>query len=702
LARAARAAVATLALSAALVAALGVALGVPRALAAQEAPAKRLANVVGVAVDEYGKGVDAGGRIFAPLEYDEAVAFLTDARAIASRVADARSAALGALVDTMRSAVAARVSPADLQAIHARLVTLLGPDAALDYPTAPVDLAAGRAIYAARCASCHGAAGEGKGFASVGMNPPPPAFADAELMADVTPALMYRIVSVGIQGTAMTGYSDLSSAERWAVVTYVTTLRATADAESRGRALLAERCTGCAAGPRPVGHTFAWLAERHDRQLLGAIAAADAALGLDASVPLAEDDARSVVAALRAAPAVVDAPARTAATIAAEVLHTLDESLERARAGDGTAAGDLAFDAYVTFEPLEASVRTRDPGMVALIERHFADFKGAAQALDVAAAVTARERIAIGLPQLIALAEREPSGWGTFFESLLIIVREGFEAILILGAVIAFLVRTGNGARVREVRWGALAGLAASAALAVVLRTALVNAPASREVIEGATMLLAVAVLFSVSYWLLTKIETARWQLFIREKVGAALTSGRTTALAVVAFLAVFREGAETALFYQALLVRGPHVVAPVLSGLAVGAVALAGVWIAFHRFGLRIPLRGFFAATSALLYALAFTFLGKGLRELQEGNVLSITPVLDGPYLEPLGIFPSIETLAAQGVLVALALVALWRSFAGGAPRSVPASFPPARDAGDPAAPPVQAAGEAEAEARG
>lgn len=673
--------------------------GAPARLGAQEAPAKRLANVVGVAVEEYGKGVDVNGHIFAQLEYDEAVAFLRDARGISDRVADERSAPLGALIDEMRTAVASKVAPADLRSIHVRLVALLGPDALLDYPTAPVDLARGRTIYTARCASCHGVRGAGDGFAAVGITPAPASFANEELMAVVTPAQMYRIVSVGVNGTAMTGYSDLSNADRWAVVTYLSTLRATSEEVERGRVLLGARCSRCATGALPDGHTLPWLADRHDLQLLTLIAASDAALGLDAGDPFSAADARAIVAALRASPTVLGTPARSATTIAAEVLRTLDAALAAARNGDRSTAGDLAFDAYVAFEPLESSVRTRDPGLVALLERHFADFKGGAQSGNLGAAEIARDRIASGLPQVILLSGTEPSAWGSFFESFLIIVREGFEAILILGAVIAFLVRTGNGGRVREVRWGAVAGLAASAALAVLLRTVLVNAPASREVIEGATMLLAVAVLFSVSYWLLTKVETARWQLFIREKVGAALSSGSASALALVAFLAVFREGAETALFYQALLARGPQAIMPVLSGFAAGVVALSATWIAFHRFGLKLPLRAFFAITSGLLYTLAFVFLGKGLRELQEGNVVSITPVSWGPYLEPLGIFPSVETLVAQTLLVALALFALWRSFGPGASSGSVAPRPAARVSLESATP---AGTDAEAEARG
>ncbi len=632
-------------------------------LEAQESPAKRLANIAGVAVEEYTKGVDDKGRIFAQLEYDEATTFLADARELTDRVTDGRAASLALLLDEMRVAVAAKRPPAELVAIHAKLVAILGPDAALDYPTVPVDLAAGKAIYARRCASCHGDTGNGDGFAAAGMIPAPPAFADGALMADVTPALMYRIVSVGIQGTAMPGYADLTPDQRWAVVTYVNTLRAREDEATRGLALLAGRCTRCADGAIPEGHSFPWLAERHDQQILASLAAGDAKLGMESQPPLGAADARAILAGLRSRPAVIPPAVRTPAAVAADVLRLLDDAIARARAGDLSQAGDLAFDAYVAFEPIESNVRTRDPGLIGVLERHFADFKGAVKASDVVAAANARARIAAGLPRVVALADAPSTGWGAFLESLLIIVREGFEAILIIGAVIAFLLKTGNAHRVREIWAGAGLGLAASAVLAVVLRTALAGAPASREVIEGATMLLAVVVLFSVSYWLLSKVESAKWQRFIRDKVGAAVSSRNTYALALVAFLAVFREGAETALFYQALLARGPQVVTPVMAGLVVGSLALVGVWFAFHRFGLKLPLRAFFATTSGLLYYLAFVFMGKGLRELQEGNLLPITPLENGPYLEMLGIFPSVETLVGQGILVALALFALWRS---------------------------------------
>jgi high-affinity iron transporter len=188
--------------------------------------------------------------------------------------------------------------------------------------------------------------------------------------------------------------------------------------------------------------------------------------------------------------------------------------------------------------------------------------------------------------------------------------------------------------------------------------------PASREVIEGATMLIAVAVLFSVSYWLISKVEAAKWQQFIRGKVNAALEHGGGKALAFVAFLAVYREGAETALFYQALFNEGHGNGLPITLGIVVGFAVLAVIFTLFYRFGVRIPLRPFFATTSVLLYYMAFVFMGKGIRELQEGNLMSITVIPGFPHVEALGLFPSVETLLGQALLIALFVFALAKTF--------------------------------------
>lgn len=188
---------------------------------------------------------------------------------------------------------------------------------------------------------------------------------------------------------------------------------------------------------------------------------------------------------------------------------------------------------------------------------------------------------------------------------------------------------------------------------------------------------MAVVVLFSVSYWLLSKVESARWQQFIRDKVTVALSNGGSFTLAFVAFLAVFREGAETALFFQALITKSSGTLMPVVAGVGAGGATLAVVFSLFYRFGVKIPLRPFFAVTSGLLYWMALVFAGKGIKELQEGGVMTRTFLPGFPHVEVLGLYPTVETLIAQLVLIGLLLFALWRTLRPSAEAAEAATTP-------------------------
>ncbi|HTL96411.1 MAG TPA: cytochrome c/FTR1 family iron permease [Gemmatimonadaceae bacterium] len=557
---------------------------------AQESPAKRLGNIVAVAVEEYGKGVDAYGRLVMPDEYSETVDFLADARATAVHLNGADAPAIRALLDSLSAAVHDTVPPARLASLHQRFAAALGEAAAIDLPVRPIDLVDGRAVYAARCASCHGDRGLGDGPAAAGIRPPPPAIGDPSVMRGVSPALFYRVVSAGVSGTAMPAWGETLTAEqRWNVVGYVLSLQ----------------------GVRSVCATCA--------------ASASASIG---------------------------------------VMAALDSAVAAARAGRASDARERAVDAYLAFEPMETAARAKSPGLVSAMERRFADFRAQVKAGDVPNATRTRDRIAATLPAMSGVTERTSGTWEAFLQSFVIIVREGFEAILVIGAIVAFLVKTGHRDRLRAVWYGAGAGVIASAATAVILKTLLAAVPASQDLIEGVSMLVAMVVLFWVSYWLISKVEAEHWQHFIREKVTAALASGGATALAFVAFLAVYREGAETALFYQALLGDAGRPAGAIALGIGAGALVLAAVFTAFYRYGVKIPLRPFFTITSGLLYAMAFIFAGRGVAELQEVNVLPISAVRGVPRIEALGIYPTVESLGLQAVLVALLAAALIVTF--------------------------------------
>jgi high-affinity iron transporter len=321
----------------------------------------------------------------------------------------------------------------------------------------------------------------------------------------------------------------------------------------------------------------------------------------------------------------------------------------------------------MTFEQVERSVRAKNPGLAADLEASFAALR-----TRVAGGATGAEldRIRRELDGGLENAERtladEPSAVNLFVQSFVILLREGFEAILLVGALMTFLSKMGAAHRKRDIHVGVGAAAVASLLTAFALETIFQLTAAKREALEGLTMAVATLVLFYVSYWLLSKMEVAKWNQFVKSKVQDALTSGSGLALASAAFLAVYREGFETVLFYKALFVTGhsPAASMPIVAGILLGSLVMVGVYLAINRFGLRLPLKPFFGVTSAFLYYMAFVFAGKAVAELQEGGIISTTIVLGAPRVPALGIYPTVESLAAQGVLIAFLLLALIWTF--------------------------------------
>lgn len=658
-----------------------------RAARAQETPVQRVANIVSVAVEEYGKAFDAKGTLVAPSEYKEALDFLDDASRGAARLPlDARATAARALLDSITAAVRARQRPTVLTALAQRFVASLGSEAALELPRGAVDVADGQRLFTASCASCHGADGGGDGPAAASLNPRPPAIGSGEAMEAESPAMAFRKISIGVTGTAMPAFaSRLSATQRWNVVAYLMSLRERDRGAADGEGAFVQNCAAChgvlgrADGslaralsklPPEIG-TLAWQAERSDSALEAVVRNGVPGTPMPAASSLTPTQLRNVVAymrglALTGGTGSIAARGDTgsASAAAATSVSLLEQALAAARDGRASDASDRAFDAYLAFEPIETPARARDPGVVASMEKLFADFKAAVREDDIRGAERARDAIEANMPNVVQFTRPASSAHDAFWESFLIIVREGFEAILVIGAIVAFLLKTGHRERLRAIWTGIVLGLLASAATAVVLETVLSAIPASREIIEGLTLLVAVAVLFSVSYWLISRVEAAKWQQFIREKVSRALEQGGGRALAFVAFLAVYREGAETALFYQALFNEGAHVALAISLGLVAGFVVLGIVFTLFYRYGVRIPLRPFFSVTSLLLYYMAFVFMGKGVRELQEGNAVGISTIPGFPTVDALGLYPTWQTVLAQMLLLALLAFAIAKTF--------------------------------------
>ena len=312
------------------------------------------------------------------------------------------------------------------------------------------------------------------------------------------------------------------------------------------------------------------------------------------------------------------------------------------------------------FEPIES----RLPGpLVSRIERaiHLQLRPALAPGGDLPTARAALVQLRLDLGEADRFLASGGSFWFGAANSFAIIVREGLEAVLLIAALVAYLTATGAGVRPRRQLFGGLiAGVAASLGTWVLARTVLPISGGNRELVEGVTALLAVAVLLYVSHWLFQKTYVHDWKQYLRQHAGQAVARGSALAMAALAFAAVYREGFETVLFYQAL--QYDVGARAILAGFVPGALLITAIGVGIVRFGVALPLRRVFAVTNVVLLYLAGTFLGKGLYNLQEAGLYSPAPLPwapDHPLLRQLfGIYPIAQTLAGQAAFLAVVVL--------------------------------------------
>ncbi|HEX6403006.1 MAG TPA: FTR1 family protein [Pseudonocardiaceae bacterium] len=355
----------------------------------------------------------------------------------------------------------------------------------------------------------------------------------------------------------------------------------------------------------------------------------------------------------------------------AVVRASIDQTLELVKQGKIDEAYTQAKTGYLDhFEYVEIPLRVVAPDLTAEAETKFAEIRGLIK--DNAPVDAVRTNI-IELRRLIDDTERRLTDTGfdaaavVAGQSFLIIFREGLEAVLLLTALLGYLEATKATQYRKPITWGVIIGLAATALTYLVLRSILAVLPVGREVLEAVVATAAVAVLLYISFWLIARLEHRRWMEFLRSRLFNAVSIGSTTALVLVGFTAMYREGLETALLYQALVEFGEGLGWWIVVGLLVGLAALAVVSYLIFRLGRRLPVKTFLVCAVLLLMATSVAFLGNAVRSLQTADLVGLTPI-DGLPRSPiflsqaLGYWPSVQTLTSQAVLVAVyVLGATW-----------------------------------------
>ena len=506
-------------------------------------------------------------------------------------------------------------------------------------PRQAPDLALGSRVYAAQCASCHGAGGHGDGSLAAGLEPAPSNFHDAERMNARSIYGLYNTITLGVAGTPMRAFAELSEAERWALAFHVADARATP----------AQRQAGQTAWERGIGRSQF--------------------NGFEPLVTLSPDEVAqrdgaqlvSVQAYLAAHPQAIAAAAPSPLSVARDKLAG---SLAAYQAGDRGAARQLAISAYLEgFELVEASLDNVDAPLRREVEAQMMALRTTIGDARPASEVASRIEHINGLLDRVDqdLSAGSLSPLTAFVSALLILLREGLEAILVLAAIIALVRKTGRRDAMAYVHAGWIAAVLLGAVTWAVSSYLLAISGASRELTEGITALIAAAMLLYVGYWLHSKSYAQAWTTFIRGQIDAALGKGTLWAMAGVAFLAVYRELFEIVLFYQTLWVQvgsdGQHYV---LAGMLVAAALLALMAWAILKYSVRLPIGPFFAGTAGLLALLAVVFAGNGVAALQEAGVLDAGAVRF-VSLPLLGIHPTWQGLLAQGLTLLLVAGGVW-----------------------------------------
>lgn len=574
-------------------------------------------------------GAVQNGRVVSASEYAEMREFSARVRTILSSLPQTPArASLIVASERLQASINAKAAPEVVAGqAHELASQLLQAYPTPLAPTTTPDLVRGASLYSERCLACHGARGAGDGPAAAGLDPPPVAFSDLTRARQRSVFGLYQVITQGLDGTAMTSFSDLSASDRWALAFYVGRFAYSEQDASRGEQL--------------------WRSDAQLRQQFPNLEALTQTRQSDLSDAMREPDARAIIAYLRSNPGVV---ANQAGGPLAIARSRLSASVAAYQAGDHQRAGELGLSAYLDgFEPIEPTLRTRDAALLTRVETAMGEYRAAVTGNATPDTVAAKAAEIGALFDAVEhrLSPESADVASVFLGAMTILLREGLEALLIVVAMLAFLRKAERTDALPYVHGGWIAALAAGG-LTWLAATYLVSITgASRELTEGFGSIIAAVVLVSVGIWMHGKSHADAWQKYIKEHVSKALSRGSAWFLFLLAFLVVYREVFETILFYAALWSQGAALA--MLAGVAAGALLLTVIGWLLLRMSVRLPIGKFFSWSSLLIAALAVVLAGKGVAALQEAGVVGINPLAGAPRIDFVGIYPNWQSLLAQ-----------------------------------------------------
>jgi high-affinity iron transporter len=587
---------------------------------------------------DYPNGV-ANGKVINKEEYQEMLGFCTSALKYyhddIPLWSPADTLQIGSLIYHLDSLIHV-LAPVDTiaQAAGAAKAAVIRASGLTVAPTAYPNLLNGKAVFAAQCSKCHGNNGYGDGKEGLKLDPRPRNFHEEPRMSLLSPFAVYNTVRCGVQGTGMKSHPDLSDEEVWDVAFYVLTLRYQNDAD----------------------HAYAE----------GILKNKFASIPLETIATISDKDLSHKYHANKSDIAIVRyrQPASEKGQFIDAALKYIDESMLASRDGNYEEAERLSTLAYLEgIEPIEKQLRSTDPALMQRLEDQMGNTRKALSAHQPLSSVndSLKESKALITEAGKAIDTTQMSPLLAILMAISILLREGLEAFLVIMVILGIVKASGLSRPMRYIHAGWIVAVLGGVLLWIAGGHIIQAHMAQVELMEGIIDLVAVAMLLYIGFWLHGKSEVSRWKAYVTDKVKNVSGANSLMGLFALSFFVVFREVFESVLFLSAIDIEsGGKQQNAIVAGVIIAFVLVIGMAWVLLKFSARLPIPRLFKISSIVMGALAVILAGKGIHSFQETGHASIhgltfLPRLD--IMELLGLFPTIETLAAQLAVLALVI---------------------------------------------